>query len=159
MLSPAFGEGSSRRIQHIISPTQQVESQRALMIQRLGAPPPPPPPATKKRNLPGAATQKATNARLGEKKAPSGKVTGAIKTKGNSRPLKRTRTTKQLRARGRPPTRKRLCVERNAQSKDLPCLALLWRNEINLTVLSSSANFIDTEVVYKANTFFLTFIY
>lgn len=38
-------------------------------------------------------------------------------------------------------------------------LALLWRNEINLTVLSSSANFIDTEVVYKANTFFLTFIY
>ncbi|CAN6998219.1 unnamed protein product, partial [Brassica oleracea var. botrytis] len=77
--SPAFGEGSSRRIQHIISPTQQVESQRALMIQRLGAPPPP---ATKKRNLPGAATQKATNARLGEKKAPSGKVTGAIKTKG-----------------------------------------------------------------------------
>ena len=38
--SPAFGEGSSRRIQHIISPTQQVESQRALMIQRLGAPPP-----------------------------------------------------------------------------------------------------------------------
>lgn len=38
-------------------------------------------------------------------------------------------------------------------------LALFWRNEINLTVLSSSPNFIDTKVEYKSNEFYLTFIY
>ena len=38
-------------------------------------------------------------------------------------------------------------------------LALLWKDDINLTVLNSSANFIDTRVTYKKNSFFITFIY
>lgn len=38
-------------------------------------------------------------------------------------------------------------------------LALFWRNEIDLTVLNSSPNFIDTKVVHKAKEFYLTFIY
>lgn len=38
-------------------------------------------------------------------------------------------------------------------------LALLWRNEINLTVLNSSPNFTDTRVIYKNNSFYLTLIY
>ncbi|CAN6852372.1 unnamed protein product [Brassica oleracea] len=66
--SPAFGEGSSRRIQQIISPTQQVESQRALMIQRLGAPPPHPPPSYKE-----AKPTKSSNSEGNERKGRSKK--------------------------------------------------------------------------------------
>ncbi|CAN6844673.1 unnamed protein product [Brassica oleracea] len=63
--SPAFGEGSSRRIQQIISPTQQVESQRAPMIQRLGAPPPP--------SYKEAKPTKSSNSEGNERKASSKK--------------------------------------------------------------------------------------
>ena len=38
-------------------------------------------------------------------------------------------------------------------------LALLWKHNINLSVLNSSPNFIDTKIIYKNKTFFMTFIY
>ena len=38
-------------------------------------------------------------------------------------------------------------------------LSLLWKNEVNLSVLSSSSNYIDTQISYKNKTFYMTFIY
>lgn len=36
-------------------------------------------------------------------------------------------------------------------------LALLWKNDIDLSVLDSSSNFIDTKIIYKRKAFFITF--
>lgn len=38
-------------------------------------------------------------------------------------------------------------------------LALIWKKDIELTVLNSSTNYIDTKIIYKKNSFFVTFIY
>lgn len=38
-------------------------------------------------------------------------------------------------------------------------LALFWRNDLNLQVLSSSQNHIDTKIAYKNLTFYSTFVY
>lgn len=38
-------------------------------------------------------------------------------------------------------------------------LALLWKKEVDIQVLSASHNFIDTKVSYKGNDFFRTFVY
>lgn len=38
-------------------------------------------------------------------------------------------------------------------------LALFWKNDLNLTVLSSNKNVIDTEITHKGNFFFGSFIY
>lgn len=38
-------------------------------------------------------------------------------------------------------------------------LALLWKSDIDLTVLKTSSNFIDTRIVYKRKAFYMTFIY
>lgn len=112
--SPFTGEGVTRRNMELESPKMQ-EAQRTPAAQRLGTAS-----SSRKRNPPRAASMKAAQPKPPAKRATTGKVTGAARTRGNSSPLQGVRTTKQRATRGRPPARKRLCVERTSQAKDLP---------------------------------------
>ncbi|CAN6881852.1 unnamed protein product [Brassica oleracea] len=38
-------------------------------------------------------------------------------------------------------------------------LALVWKADVNLTVLKASPNYIDTQIDHKGNSFYITFIY
>lgn len=38
-------------------------------------------------------------------------------------------------------------------------LALLWRQELNLNVLYSSANVIETQIIYEGKIFYASFVY
>lgn len=100
---------------------QQQEPQRTPASLRLGSA------SERKRNPPRAAAGKAAQARLAlqakkaTKKPPTGKVTGSTRTRGNRSPVQGLRVSKQIALRGRPPAKKRLCVEKTGQDQNLPC--------------------------------------
>ncbi|CAN7138189.1 unnamed protein product, partial [Brassica rapa subsp. narinosa] len=91
------------------------EMQRTPATQRLGAAS-----SSRKKNPPRAATKKPAPPKRVVKRAPTGKVTGTVATRGKLSPLQGTRTTKPRATRGRPPARKRLCTEQKSQDQDLP---------------------------------------
>lgn len=113
--SPMVAEGSARQSLNLISPTTQTESIRTPAALRLG-----PASGTRKRsNPPRAATKKTGKALAANKKGPT-KITGTSRTRGNRSPIQGAKASKLLAARALPLARKKLCVDRNAQSKDLP---------------------------------------
>lgn len=114
--SPLIGTGSTRGIQPIQSPLEHRETQRTPAVLRLGSSS-----TTRKKNPPRAATKKATQAKQISKKAPTRKVVGTTKTRGANSPIQGSRTTKQRLTKGRPPARKKLCVDKKGQNQALPC--------------------------------------
>ncbi|KAJ4871535.1 hypothetical protein Rs2_46830 [Raphanus sativus] len=91
------------------------EPQRAPATLRLGSAS-----SSRKKNPPRATATKAAPTRQVTKRAPARKVTGAAKPRGQASPLQGARSTKQRATRGRPPAKKRLCVDKAAQVQDLP---------------------------------------
>lgn len=120
--SPLAGEGSARRASLLVG-VQSQETQRTPASQRVGEAS-----TGRKKNPPRAATKKIAPPKpVGKKatvgKAAGGKVTGTSRTRGNTSPLQGARTTKSRATRatrGRPPARKRLCVEQSSRDQVLP---------------------------------------
>lgn len=91
------------------------ETQRTPATLRLGSAS-----SSRKKNPPRAAAKKAAPSKQASKKAPVRKVTGTAKPRGQASPLQGVRLTKQRATRGRPPARKRLCVDKTPQDQALP---------------------------------------
>ncbi|KAJ4890307.1 zf-CCHC_4 domain-containing protein [Raphanus sativus] len=112
--SPMMGERSTRKTPVMVSPQEQV-TQRTPASQRLGTAP-----SARKKNPPRAATKKTVQPKQTARRVPVSKVTGTTRGRGNSSPLQGVRTTKQRATRGRPPAKKRLCVENASKAQSLP---------------------------------------
>ena len=74
----------------------------------------------KRRNPPRAARKKTGQPVQAAKRNGPAKITGTSRTRKNRSPIQGASASKQLAARAMPPARKKLCVDRNAQSQDLP---------------------------------------
>lgn len=113
LVNPMLGEGASRGNSH-------QEPQRTPASQRLGSS------SVGKRNPLREAARKALQARQAlqvkkvNKKPSTGRVTGATRGRGNRSPLQGLRISRQLVGGGRTGVKKRLCVEQNDQSQNLP---------------------------------------
>lgn len=91
------------------------DSQRTPATLRLGLAS-----SSRKKNPPRAVAKKAAPSKQATKKTPARKVAGAAKPRGQASPLQGVRLSKQRATRGRPPARKRLCVDKTSQAQDLP---------------------------------------
>ncbi|KAJ4911153.1 zf-CCHC_4 domain-containing protein [Raphanus sativus] len=116
--SPYLWENPARTTPIPISPISQQDSLRTLATLRLGASS-----SAGKRKIPAReAAKKGTGTTQKAKRPPTGKITGATKTRGNRSPLQGGKASKKLAAttNTRPPARKKLCVGKNDQNKNLP---------------------------------------
>lgn len=114
--SPHVAEGSARQPLNLLSPAVQTESMRTPAALRLG-----PDSETRKRSNPPRASRKKTGQPVqpAKRKGPA-KITGTSRTRGNRSPIQGARASKQLTARVMPLARKKLRVDMNDQSQELP---------------------------------------